>query len=46
MPGTSENLVLEHLRYIRTAVDRTEQRLVDLTTRIGHIETSFRAFAN
>ncbi|HYP58065.1 MAG TPA: hypothetical protein VEQ35_07240 [Beijerinckia sp.] len=32
------NLVLEHLGHIRAAVDRTEQRLDDLTLRVGHIE--------
>jgi hypothetical protein len=39
MPGNTENLVLEHLRYIRAAVDSTEQLLDALTPR--HIETSF-----
>jgi uncharacterized coiled-coil protein SlyX len=36
----AENLVLKHLRHIRAAVDRTEQRLDDLTTRVGRIETN------
>jgi hypothetical protein len=40
MVADAENLVLEHLRHIRAAVDRTEQRLDDLTTRVGRIETN------
>ncbi len=34
------NLVLEQLRYIRASQDRTEQRLDDLTVRVGRIETN------
>ena len=42
MPENSENLVLERLRPMRVAVvDRIEQRLDDLTIRVGHLETSF-----
>ncbi len=40
MAADIENLVIEHLRHIRGAVDRTEQRLDDLTTRVGRIETN------
>jgi hypothetical protein len=36
MPENTENIVLEHLRHIRESVDRIEQRLDDLTTRVGH----------
>jgi hypothetical protein len=41
MPKSTENLILEHLAPMRAAVDPVEQRLDDMTIRIGHLETSF-----
>jgi len=41
MPKSTENLILEHLAPTRAAVDRVEQRLDDMTIRIGHLETFF-----
>ena len=41
MSENTENLVLEHLAPMRAAVDRVEQRLDDMTTCIGQLETSF-----
>jgi hypothetical protein len=41
MPEIAENLILEHLAPMRAAVDRVEQRLDDMTIRVGHLETSF-----
>ncbi len=38
MTDDAQNLVLEHLRHIRASADRVEQRLDDITTRLGHIE--------
>ncbi len=46
MSPNTENLVLEHLRHMRAAVDRVEQRLDDFTIRIGHLETSFAPMQN
>ena len=40
MSENIENLVLEHLRHMRAAVDRIERRLDDLTIGV-HLETSF-----
>jgi hypothetical protein len=40
MPESTENLI-EHLALTRAAVDRVEQRLDDMTIRMGHLETSF-----
>lgn len=41
MPESTKNLILEHLAPTRAAVDRVEQRLDDMTIRIGHLETFF-----
>jgi hypothetical protein len=41
MPESTEDLILEHLAPMRAAVDRVDQRLDDMTIRIGHLETSF-----
>ena len=41
MPECAESLILEHLAPMRAAVDRVDQRLDDMTIRIGHLETSF-----
>ena len=41
MSENTETLVLEHLAPMRAAVDRVEQQLDEMTTCIGHIETSF-----
>jgi len=41
MGGDTDNIVLEHLRYIRGAVDQTNHKLSDLTIRVGMIETQF-----
>ncbi len=41
MSGELDSLVLEHLRHIRAAVDQTNQKLNDLTIRVGMIETQF-----
>jgi hypothetical protein len=40
MSENIENLVLEHLRHMRAAVDRIERRLHDLTIGV-RLETSF-----
>jgi uncharacterized coiled-coil protein SlyX len=40
MTSDFENLVLEHMRYIRGSVDRMDQRLSDQTNRIGRLETT------
>lgn len=40
MAESIDNLVLEHLCHIRGSVDRSEQRLDDLTLRVGRIETN------
>ncbi len=40
MTDNVENLVLEHLRHIRGAVDRLEQDMSDLKTHVGHIESN------
>lgn len=40
MSGDADNLVLEHLRHIRAAVDLTNQRLTELTFRVGMLENS------
>lgn len=36
-----DNLVLEHLRHIRAAVDATRQDIRDLTLRVGMLESQF-----
>ena len=36
----TENPVLEHLRHIRTAVDRISEDLRDVKFRIGQLETT------
>jgi uncharacterized coiled-coil protein SlyX len=38
MTEDTENLVLEHLRHLRGAAGRIEERLGDLTLRMGHVE--------
>jgi hypothetical protein len=40
MPRNNENLVLERFAPMRAAVDDVEQRLDDMTTPIGCLETS------
>jgi hypothetical protein len=41
MPESTKNLILENLAPTQAAVDRVEQRLDDMTIRIGHLETFF-----
>ena len=38
MTDETENLVLEHLRHIRAKVDRLDDHMVDVITRLGVIE--------
>jgi hypothetical protein len=38
MPESTENLILEHFAPMRTAVDRVEQRLDDVTIRIDTLK--------
>ncbi len=40
MSGEMDNLVLEQLRHIRAAVDLTNQRLAELTFRVGMLESN------
>ena len=40
MSENVENLVLQHLLHIRSAVGRIETRLDDLTLGVGHLETN------
>ncbi|MGH6813586.1 MAG: hypothetical protein ACREDM_15015, partial [Methylocella sp.] len=40
MPENTENLVLERFAPMRAAVDHVEQRLDDMTTPVGCLETS------
>lgn len=39
MSPATENLVLEHLRAIRTTLDRHTQEFVDIKSRLGILET-------
>jgi uncharacterized coiled-coil protein SlyX len=39
MTENIESLILEHLRHMRGAIDRTEDRLDTLTVPVGRIET-------
>jgi hypothetical protein len=41
MSAEIDNPVLEHLRHIRAAVEQNNQKLSDLTIRVGMIETQF-----
>jgi hypothetical protein len=41
MSGEIDNLILEHLLYIRAAVDATRQDIKDLTIRVGMLEMQF-----
>ncbi len=38
MMAEVENLVLEHLRYMRGQLDRVEHKLEDVIARLGHLE--------
>jgi DNA repair ATPase RecN len=40
MSGEVDNLVLEHLRYIRSAVDENNHKLTDLTFRVSMLESN------
>lgn len=37
---TTENIVLEHLRHIRTKVDKTADDVADLKTRMSRLESA------
>jgi len=43
MSAEADNLVLEHLRHIRAAVDVTNQKLTELTFRVGMLESNIAA---
>jgi prefoldin subunit 5 len=40
MSSETDNLVLEHLRHIRSAVDLTNQKVTELTFRVGMLENN------
>jgi len=40
MSAEADNLVLEHLRHIRVAVDLTNQKMTELTFRAGMLESN------
>ena len=40
MVETVENLILEHLRHLRASADRLDERLTDMTHRVGRLETT------
>jgi hypothetical protein len=40
MSAETDNLVLEHLRHIRSAVDLTNQKITELTFRVGMLENN------
>ena len=40
MSDLGDNIVLEHLRHIRTAVDLTNQKITELTFRVGMLESN------
>ncbi|MCH9829032.1 MAG: hypothetical protein K0U79_14950 [Gammaproteobacteria bacterium] len=39
------NLVLEHLRYIRSVVDRTDATVSELRVRVGHLEEQYASMS-
>ena len=46
MSGPGDNIVLEHLRHIRTAVDETRHDIREIKTRVGILEQQYASMSN
>ena len=46
MSGSADNIVLEHLRHIRMAVDETRHDIREIKARVGTLEQQYANMSN
>jgi predicted nucleic acid-binding Zn-ribbon protein len=46
MTDETANLILEHLRRMRLSIDRTEENMLEVKQRLGHLESQYATISN